>query len=185
MMALPDHPSRLLNEPPSRRVLFGVFGLSLAALAAGTSKTDAQAGAAQSGDKPPAGDKSEADKKTMPEKKMPTPEEKMAMRFPQPVRVPYLVGLPMLDENNATLGHVQSVVRSHEGKIKLVVDYGGLFGFGSRLVAVPIEVCVMLGRQVAAFDMPRAEFDVAPTWYGSGATALGPDETIQVAIERR
>ena len=109
----------------------------------------------------------------------------MARRFPQPVRVSYLVGLPMLDESNITLGHIKSVVRSQDSKIRLVINYGGFLGIGERLIAVPVEVCGMLGRQVAALDMPRAEFEPAPTWYGSGDQAIGPDETIRVAIMRR
>ncbi len=118
------------------------------------------------------------------EKKL-SPEEKMARRFPQPVRVSYLIGLPMLDEGNATLGHVRFVVRDGGGKVKLVINYGGLFGIGERLIAVPVEVCAMLGRQVAAQDMPRDEFEPAPTWYGSGDQPIGQGETIQVAVMRR
>lgn len=155
-------------------------------------KANAQPKVVQVGDEgttvnaPPAVDVPAADDKMKAAKeKKPTPEEKMAKRFPQPVRISYLVGLPMLDESNATLGHVQSVLRTYDGKIRLVIDYGGLFGFGSRMIAVPVEVCAMLGRQVAALDMPRAEFEVAPTWYGSGNDAVGPEETIQVAIMRR
>lgn len=114
-----------------------------------------------------------------------SPEEKMARRFPQPVKVSYLVGLPMIDEGNEVLGHVRRVVRSSAGKIRLVVDYGGFLGIGSRLVGVPVEVCAMLGRQVAAVDMPRDAFEPAPTWYGSGDEDIGRDETVRVAVVRR
>lgn len=115
----------------------------------------------------------------------PSPEEKAARRLPQPVRVGYLIGLPVLDETNAILTRVGSVVRTREGKIQLVVSYGGLFGIGSRLVAMPVEVVAMLGRQVVAVDMPSAEFEMAPTYYGSGAEALDPDTVIRVGVMRR
>lgn len=115
-----------------------------------------------------------------------TPEERMARRFPQPVRVGFLVGLPVLDEDSSVIGRVRAVVRTPEGKIRLVVPYGGLFGLGARLVAVPVEVVTMLGQFVAASDMPRAEFAVAPTWSDMrGDTPLTPEETIRVGLSRR
>jgi hypothetical protein len=114
-----------------------------------------------------------------------SPEERMRRRFPQPVRVGDLIGLPILDWSDSTIGRIKLVVRTNEGKILLIVPYGGLFGLGQRLVPVPIEVVAMLGRQVAALDMPIEEFEKAPTWYGSNAAPLGNDEIIRVAITRR
>lgn len=115
-----------------------------------------------------------------------TPEQRMARRFPQPVRVGFLVGLPVLDEQSSVIGRVRAVVRTKEDKIRLVVPFGGIFGVGERLVAVPVEVVTMLGQFVAASDMPRAEFALAPTWTDAlGDTRLGPDETIRVGLSRR
>ncbi len=73
-------------------------------------------------------------------------EERMRRRFPQAVRVGDLIGLPVLDDDSRTLGHVRQVVRTPAGKIKLIVAYGGFLGFGTRPVAVPIEVVGILGR---------------------------------------
>lgn len=115
----------------------------------------------------------------------PTPEERMARRFPQPVRVGFLVGLPVLDEHSSTIGRVRRVVRTPEGKIRLVMPYGGLLGFGGRDVAIPVERVAMLGQHVAAVDMTRAMFEQAPTWYEAADQALGPDETIRVGLTRR
>ena len=114
-----------------------------------------------------------------------TPEEKMRRRWPQPVWVGALIGLPVLDDDDSTLGHVRQVVRTPEGKISLIVSYGGWFGWGSRPVAVPIEVVAILARQIAALDMPPREFAAAPTWQGAGAQVLTHDETIQIALGRR
>src|SRR4051812_21390625 len=50
-----------------------------------------------------------------------SPEEKMRRRFPQPVRVGDLIGLPLLDWDDSTLGYVRHVVRTPEGKIQLIV----------------------------------------------------------------
>lgn len=115
----------------------------------------------------------------------PTPEERMARRFPQPVRVGFLVGLPVLDEHSSTIGRVRRVVRTPEGKIRLVMPYGGLLGFGGRDVAIPVERVAMLGQHVAAVDMTRAMFEQAPTWREAADQTLGPDETVRVGLTRR
>jgi hypothetical protein len=109
----------------------------------------------------------------------------MESRHPQPVKVGDLLGLPVLDFNDRTLGHVSSVVRTADGKIRLIVPYGGFLGFGSRPVAVPIEVVAIAGRQIAALDMTRAEFDTAPTWVDATSQALPASETIRIGLYRR
>jgi hypothetical protein len=114
-----------------------------------------------------------------------TPEQKMAKRYPQPVRVSFLLGLPILDENSSIIGHVQAVVRTPEGKIQLVMPLGGFLGIGTRLVPIPIEIVGMLGAQVAVIDMPADRFMSSPTWTSSRAKPLDPSETIRVAITRR
>ncbi|MCX7314642.1 MAG: hypothetical protein WCG92_14940 [Hyphomicrobiales bacterium] len=90
-----------------------------------------------------------------------TPEEKMSRRFPQPVRVGFLVGLPVLDWEDSTIGFIQQVVRTPDGKIKLIVPYyprfgwvrdGGFLDRWRRPVAVPIETVAILARQVDALD---------------------------------
>jgi len=53
-----------------------------------------------------------------------SPEETMARRFPQPVRVGDLIGLPVLDDQDSTIGYIHEVVRTPTGKIQLVVPYG-------------------------------------------------------------
>jgi sporulation protein YlmC with PRC-barrel domain len=115
----------------------------------------------------------------------PTPEERMARRFPQPVRVGFLVGLPVLDENSSTVGQVRQVVRTAEGRIRLIVGYGGRLGSGPRPIAIPVELVAMLGAQVAAVDMPRAEMERAPAWVPMGEAVLSPDEVIRVGLTRR
>jgi hypothetical protein len=114
-----------------------------------------------------------------------TPEEKMQRRYPQPVRVGDLIGLPVLDDADRTLGRVQSVVRTADGKIELIVPYGGLLGWGQRPIAVPIEAVGIAGRQLAALDMTRAEFEAAPAWTATGSQPVPAGETIRVALYRR
>jgi hypothetical protein len=112
--------------------------------------------------------------------------ERMTRRFPQPVRVDFLVGLPVLDDSASTLGYVRHVVRTPDGKIALVVSYSrwfGWFGFG-RLVAVPIEVVGIEGRQIASLDMARSDYAVAPLWQAKDAIVLPDDTTIRIALGR-
>jgi hypothetical protein len=111
-------------------------------------------------------------------------QERMNRRFPQPVRVGDLIDLPVLDDKMSTIGHVRQVVRTSQNKIELIVAYGGWFGLGARLVAVPVEVVGIEGRQLASLDMPDSEYASAPTWQGNDATALSRDTTIRIALAR-
>jgi len=114
-----------------------------------------------------------------------SPEAIMGRRFPQKVRVGDLIGLPMLDDNDVTLGHVQRVVRTPEGKIKLVVGYSRWFGWFGRPVAVPIEVVAILARQIASLDMPPSEYEAAPTWTEGRDMPIPDDAIIRIALTRR
>jgi hypothetical protein len=114
-----------------------------------------------------------------------TPEQKMQRRFPQPVKVGDLIGLPVLDFDDRTLGYVAGVVRTANGKIRLIVPYGGFLGYGRRPVAVPIEVVAIAGRRIAALDMTRAEFDAAPAWADPASQSLPATETIRIGLYRR
>ncbi len=114
-----------------------------------------------------------------------SPEETMQRRFPQPARVGDLIGLAVLDDYDQTIGRVRHVVRTPEGKIRLIVTHGGLFGFGTRLVAVPIEVVALLGQQFAALEITPADFAKAPTWAPSQETTLRADEIVRVGLTKR
>ena len=109
----------------------------------------------------------------------------MQRRFPQPVKVGDLIGLPLLDFDDRTLGYVASVVRTPAGKIRLIVPYGGFLGWGRRPVAVPVEVVAIGGRQLAALDMTRAELDAAPAWSDPQAQVLAAGEIIRIGLYRR
>ena len=112
-------------------------------------------------------------------------EGRWARRFPQKVKVGDLIGLPVLDDDNATLGHVQQVVRSPEGKIKLIVTYSRWFGWFGRPVAVPVEAAAILGKQIASLEMPPAEYEKAPTWIAGMDCPFPKGEIIRIALTRR
>ena len=118
-----------------------------------------------------------------------SPEEQMRRRFPHPARVRDLIGLPLLDWRDNTLGYVQRMVRTRDGKIQFIVRYGGWFGWigwWQRPVAVPIEVVGLLGPHVTLLDIGPEQLRDAPTWQPSPEVVeIGPDETVRVALTRR
>jgi hypothetical protein len=110
--------------------------------------------------------------------------ERYLKRFPQPARVGYLIGLPVLDLNSKTLGYVQQVVRTPAGEIKFIVSYSRWWGWFGRPVAVPLEVLGIEGRHLMSLDMSQGEYDAAPTWRDMGAIPLPVDATVRVALSR-
>jgi sporulation protein YlmC with PRC-barrel domain len=110
--------------------------------------------------------------------------KRMLKRFPQPVRISDVIGLPVLDQNASTLGYVRQVVRTPQGEIELIVSYSRWWGWFGRPVAVPIEVVGIEGRQLVSLDMPSSAYAAAPTWQGNNATSLRADATIRVALAR-
>ena len=131
---------------------------------------------------PPTGMGSED--KAMAEENMPA-AERMRRRFPQPAKVGSLIGLPVIDENTRTLGYVREVVRTRQGAVKLIVSCGGWFGWGARLIAVPIEVLGIAGRQLVSLDMSRSDYAAAPTWQQGDEQVIPNDDNISVALARR
>lgn len=132
-----------------------------------------------------AGSQKPAEESVSSEARQLSPEEKMQRRYPQPARAGDVIGLPVLDDRDRTIGHIRHVVRTQSGKLQLIVTYGGFLGWRQRLVAVPIEVVAIAGRQLAALDMTRAEFAAAPAWTGSLTTPVAPDDVIRIALYRR
>jgi hypothetical protein len=115
----------------------------------------------------------------------PTPmEQRYLDRYPQPAQVGILIGLPVLDLNASTIGHVEQVVRTSKGKIELIVSYSWWWGWFGRPVAAPIEVLGIEGRQLVSLDMPPSEYAASPTWQSNGDTILPADATIKVALAR-
>ncbi len=112
------------------------------------------------------------------------PEQRMLRRFPQPVRVGDLIGLPVIDENHRTIGYVRKVVRTPLNKVELIVDYDGWFGWEAHPVAVPIEVLGIQGRELASLDMPRSEYMTAPAWQQTGETAIPDDDSVKIALSK-
>ena len=112
--------------------------------------------------------------------------EAAAKRFPQPVRVGDLIGRPVLRplESQPVLGHVRQVVRTGDGTVDVVLDYGGLLGFGGRLIAVPADAMVLLGAEMEVVDFTPKQLDALATFDGGGTMAVPPQDTIRVGLAR-
>lgn len=117
-----------------------------------------------------------------------SPQAKMARRWPQKTRVDALIGLPINDNRDRTLGRVEQVVRAPDGSIKLIAAYNrtfSWFGWFTRPVAVPIEVVALYGRQLASLDMQPDAWAAAPTWTAGADRPLAGDDVIRVALTKR
>ena len=112
----------------------------------------------------------------------PAPAQTMAP-LPNSVRVADLIDLPIVDGDKVLLGRVRGVARSDEGKIELLLALGGLFGFGERLVPIPIESVALAAAAITVLEVPPDRFQQTPTWYGHKSEPLAAAET--VSINRR
>jgi len=109
-----------------------------------------------------------------------------AMRFPQPVRAGDLVGRPVLRpvESQDVLGRVRRLVRGGDGKIMVVVDFGGFLGFGRRPIAVPVDAVVLLGQDVEIVAFTPEQLRQFPTFSPSGTSDIADDTTITVGLAK-
>ena len=149
-----------------------VFGLTLAGILASAIPATLRAQAMI----PPTG---------MMDQQHPTPmNERYLKRFPQPVRVGDLIGLPVLDHRASTLGTVRQVVRTAQGQTKLIVSYSRWWGWFGRPVAVPLEVVGIQGRELVSLDMDPDEYVGSPTWQEAGATVLPANASVRIALAR-
>lgn len=115
-----------------------------------------------------------------------TPAEKAARRFPQPVRVGDLIGRRVLEPVPAqtVLGRVTGIVRNPQGGIDVVMRFGGLLGFGSRPIAVPVEAVALLGEHLAVLDFTPDQLRALPPAIADDGTLIASDETIRVGLTK-
>jgi hypothetical protein len=112
--------------------------------------------------------------------------ESTAMRFPQPVRVGDLLGREVLRpvESQDILGRVRRLVRDRGGQIMVVVDFGGLLGFGARPIAVPVDAMVLLGRDMEIVAFTPDQLRQFPTFSPSGTTDVADETIIKVGLAK-
>jgi hypothetical protein len=108
-----------------------------------------------------------------------------ARRFPQPVRVGDLLHRDVLQpvESQNVLGSVR-VVRNSTGQVVVVVNFGGILGFGARPIAVPVDAMVLVGDVMEIVAYTPKELRAFPMFSGAGTVALGPDAVIRVGLAK-
>jgi len=106
-----------------------------------------------------------------------------AKRFPQPVRVGDLIHRTVLQptESRPVLGSVVRVIRLDDGNPAIVIKYGGVFGFGGRDIAVPLDAMVLLGDEMEVLDLTPEQLGMLPTYDGAGRV-LDADAIIHVGL---
>jgi hypothetical protein len=109
-----------------------------------------------------------------------------AMRFPQPVRVGDLLHRLVLRpvESQDILGRVRSVVRNSQAEVMVVMNFGGFYGYGGRLIAVPIDAMVLLGQDMEVVAYTPKQLASLPTFVPAGAIAVSNDAVLRVGLAK-
>jgi hypothetical protein len=113
-------------------------------------------------------------------------EQSNAMRFPQPVRtgdlLHRLVQQPVESQN--ILGRVRAVVRSNAGEVFIVMNFGGFYGYGGRLIAVPIDAMVLLGPAMEVVAYSPEQLAAFPTFNPTGTVSVPDDAILQIGLAK-
>jgi hypothetical protein len=106
--------------------------------------------------------------------------ESTAMRFPQPVRAGDLLRRLVLQpvDSQIILGRVHAVIRDAGGTVMVIMNFGGFYGFGGRLIAVPIDAMVLLGQDMEVVAYTPAQLKTFPTYAPSSETAIVSDDSV-------
>jgi hypothetical protein len=109
-----------------------------------------------------------------------------AMRFPQPVRVGDLLHRLVLQpvESQIILGRVHAVTRDANGNVMVVMNFGGFYGFGGRLIAVPIDAMVLLGQDMEVVAFTPKQLSTFPTYSLSDTAVVADDTVLRVGLAK-
>jgi hypothetical protein len=87
-------------------------------------------------------------------------------------------------ESQNVLGHVRDLVRDAQGRVMVVVNFGGFLGFGSRPIAVPVDATVLLGRDMEIVAFTPKQLRQSPTFSPTGTTPIAGDALIRVGLAK-
>jgi len=109
-----------------------------------------------------------------------------AMRFPQPVRVGDLLHRLVLRpvESQDILGRVHAILRNDQGQIVVILNIGGVYGYGGRLIAVPVDAMVLLGQDMEVVAYTPAQLAQFPTFVSQDAQPVPDDTTIKIGLAK-
>ena len=72
------------------------------------------------------------------------------------------------------LGYVGGVTKRPDGGYDMIIRYGGLWGIGSRPIAVPVEALALLGPYVATVGITPAQLNALPSLPSLTNDAVSP-----------
>ena len=109
-----------------------------------------------------------------------------AMRFPQPVRAGDILGRTVLQpvESQNVLGAVRGIVRAGDGTVQVVMTFGGVLGFGRRLIAVPLDATALLGRDLEVVAYTPEQLRQFPAFVPAGTVSVPPDTVLKVGLAK-
>ena len=91
-------------------------------------------------------------------------------------------------ESHPVLGTVRGVAREADGCVVAILEHGGLlarfggvWGIGSRRIAVPLGAMTLVGPAMQVVDLTPAALDALPT-YAGGASELATGELVHVGL---
>lgn len=113
-------------------------------------------------------------------------KQSTAMRFPQPVRVGDLLHRLVLRpvESQNILGRVHAVIQNAQGEIMIVMNIGGFYGYGGRLIAVPADAMVLLGQDMEVVAYTPKQLRAFPTFNAAGTTPVPQDTIIKMGLAK-
>lgn len=109
-----------------------------------------------------------------------------AMRFPQPVRAGDLRGRLILQpvESQIILGRVHALVQDAHGNVMVVMNFGGFYGFGGRLIAVPIDAMVLLGEDMEVVAYTPNQLTGFANFSQTGTSPVGDNTILKVGLAK-
>lgn len=109
-----------------------------------------------------------------------------AMRFPQPVRAGDLPGRLILQpvESQVILGRVRALVRDADGNVVVVMNFGGFYGYGGRLIAVPIDAMVLLGEDMEVVAYTPKQLSGFANFSATGTSTVSNNTILKVGLAK-
>lgn len=99
----------------------------------------------------------------------------------KPMMVWQLLSKGLRDEHGNDLGEVVRVVRSEDGRTRLVVGRGGLIDFAGRRVAVPLDRIALRGDGLVVRGLTRDQFRAMPEWHSDADQLISRNQVIGVS----
>jgi hypothetical protein len=107
-------------------------------------------------------------------------------RYPQLVRAGDLRGRLVIEDTQQqrVLGRAVAATRSEDGKLGILMEYGGVLGFGARRIVVPMEAIALLGQLLVLKDLDPGQLAALPGASPQPSDLLPPDTVVRMGLAR-